>query len=194
MTKLTLTEQEELFARDCKLINLRYEYDGYKGNEKWAIVSELSPEEIKEKYFLIIGRYTPFVYLSVAQGDVIEESIRNDDKYAKRSRRTIDCYAIDDELSSRIHNEFSVEFEDPFERAEQEQLEAEKESLRESEIKKVDKALSMLQPIQRDRIVKHLICGYSTRTIASQEGVYHNSVVKSIAAAKKNFIKFYENL
>ena len=28
MTKLTLTEQEELFAKDCKLINLRYEYTG----------------------------------------------------------------------------------------------------------------------------------------------------------------------
>lgn len=24
--KLTLTEQEELFAKDCKLINLKYEY------------------------------------------------------------------------------------------------------------------------------------------------------------------------
>lgn len=27
--KLTLTEQEELFAKDCKLINLKYEYNGY---------------------------------------------------------------------------------------------------------------------------------------------------------------------
>lgn len=25
--KLTLTEQEELFAKDCKLINLKYEYN-----------------------------------------------------------------------------------------------------------------------------------------------------------------------
>ena len=28
--KLTLTEQEELFAKDCKLINLKYEYNGNK--------------------------------------------------------------------------------------------------------------------------------------------------------------------
>ena len=27
--KLTLTEQEELFVKDCKLINLKYEYNGY---------------------------------------------------------------------------------------------------------------------------------------------------------------------
>ena len=26
--KLTLAEQEELFAKDCKLINLQYEYSG----------------------------------------------------------------------------------------------------------------------------------------------------------------------
>ena len=32
--KLTLTEQEELFVKDCKLINLKYEYNGYTGDEK----------------------------------------------------------------------------------------------------------------------------------------------------------------
>ena len=40
--KLTLTEQEELFAKDCKLINLKYEYNGYTGAERWAIITELS--------------------------------------------------------------------------------------------------------------------------------------------------------
>ena len=40
--KLTLAEQEELFAKDCKLINLKYEYNGYTGDEKWAIITELS--------------------------------------------------------------------------------------------------------------------------------------------------------
>ena len=32
--KLTLTEQEELFVKDCKLINLKYEYNGYTGARK----------------------------------------------------------------------------------------------------------------------------------------------------------------
>jgi hypothetical protein len=44
MTKLTLEQQELLFANDCKLINLRYEYHGYTGTEKWAIVTELADE------------------------------------------------------------------------------------------------------------------------------------------------------
>ena len=41
MTKLTLTEQEELFAKDCKLINLRYEYTNYTGKEKWGLLPNL---------------------------------------------------------------------------------------------------------------------------------------------------------
>ena len=42
--------------------------------------------------------------------------------------------------------------------------------------------------------MKNVCCGLSSRAIAKQEGVYYSSVDKSIAAAKKNFIKFYENL
>ena len=101
--KLTLTEQEELFAKDCKLINLKYEYNGYTGDEKWAIITELSVKELWEKYPLVIERYSPFVHLSIAQGEVIDDANRNEDKYAKRSSRTLDCYGYDDEMSSQFH-------------------------------------------------------------------------------------------
>ena len=163
--KLTLTEQEELFAKDCKLINLKYEYNGYTGAERWAIITELSVKELWEKYPLVIERYSPFVHLSIAQGEVIDDANRNEDKYAKRSSRTHDCYGYD-----------------------------EREELRQCEIRKARIALSMLQPLQRERLMKNVCCGLSSRAIAKQEGVYYSSVDKSIAAAKKNFIKFYENL
>lgn len=88
MTKLTLEQQELLFANDCKLINLRYEYHGYTGTEKWAIVTELAEEELWVKYPDVIRRYTPFILLSMAQGEVIDESYRNNDKYEKRAKRT----------------------------------------------------------------------------------------------------------
>ena len=73
MTKLALEQQELLFANDCKLINLRYEYHGYTGTEKWAIVTELAEEELWVKYPDVIRRYTPFILLSMAQGEVITE-------------------------------------------------------------------------------------------------------------------------
>ena len=65
MTKLTLEQQELLFANDCKLINLRYEYHGYTGTEKWAIVTELAEEELWVKYPDVIRRYTPFIRLKM---------------------------------------------------------------------------------------------------------------------------------
>ena len=95
MTKLTLEQQELLFANDCKLINLRYEYHGYTGTEKWAIVTELAEEELWVKYPDVIRRYTPFILLSMVQGEVIDESYRNNDKYEKRAKRTIDVYGYE---------------------------------------------------------------------------------------------------
>ena len=100
----------------------------------------------------------------------------------------------DDEMSSQFHKELAIMFDDPFERAEEERLELEREELRQCEIRKARIALSMLQPLQRERLMKNVCCGLSSRAIAKQEGVYYSSVDKSIAAAKKNFIKFYENL
>ena len=72
-----------------KLINLKYEYNGYTGDERWAIITELSVKKLWEKYPLVIERYSPFVHLSIAQGEVIDDTNRNEDKYAKRSSRTL---------------------------------------------------------------------------------------------------------
>ena len=194
MTKLTLTEQEELFAKDCKLINLRYEYTNYTGKEKWAVVTELTEKELWKKYPDIVKRYTPFVLLSMAQGEVINESDRNDDKYEKRAKRTLDVYGYEDDISEQFHRELITPFADSFEQAEEEQLEIEKEQLRRMEIVKVRKVLEMMKPIQKERLCKVVLMGLSSRKIAQEEGVNYSAVDKSIAAAIKNFKKYYENL
>lgn len=194
MTKLTLTEQEELFAKDCKLINLRYEYTNYTGKEKWAVITELTEKELRKKYPDIIKRYTPFVLLSMAQGEVINEADRNDDKYEKRAKRTLDVYGYEDDISEQFHRELITPFADPFEQAEEEQLEIEKEQLSRMEIAKVRKVLEMMKPIQKERLCKVVLLGLSSRKIAQEEGVNYSAVDKSIAAAIKNFKKYYENL
>ena len=194
MTKLTLTEQEELFAKDCKLINLRYEYTNYTGKEKWAVVTEITEKELRKKYPDIIKRYTPFVLLSMAQGEVINEADRNDDKYEKRAKRTLDVYGYEDDISEQFHRELITPFADPFEQAEEEHLEIEKEQLRRMEIAKVRKVLEMMKPIQKERLCKVVLMGLSSRKIAQEEGVNYSAVDKSIAAAIKNFKKYYENL
>ena len=70
----------------------------------------------------------------------------------------------------------AIMFDDPFERAEEERLELEREELRQCEIRKARIALSMLQPLQRERLMKNVCCGLSSRVIAKQEGVYYSSV------------------
>lgn len=194
MTKLTLTEQEELFAKDCKLINLRYEYTNYTGKEKWAVVTELTEKELRKKYPDIIKRYTPFVLLSMAQGEVINEADRNDDKYEKRAKRTLDVYGYEDDISEQFHRELITPFADPFEQAEEERLEIEREQFRRMEIAKVRKVLAMMKPIQKERLCKVVLLGLSSRKIAQEEGINYNAVDKSIKAAKKNFKKYYESL
>ena len=194
MTKLTLTEQEELFAKDCKLINLRYEYTNYTGKEKWAVVTELTEKKLRKKYPDIVKRYTTFILLSMAQGEVINESDRNDDKYEKRAKRTLDVYGYEDDISEQFHRELITPFADSFEQAEEEQLEIEKEQLRRMEIAKVRKVLEMMKPIQKERLCKVVLLGLSSRKIAQEEGVNYSAVDKSIAAAIKNFKKYYENL
>lgn len=146
------TVATELFAKDCKLINLRYEYTNYTGKEKWAVVTELTEKKLRKKYPDIIKRYTPFVLLSMAQGEVINESDRNDDKYEKRAKRTLDVYGYEDDISEQFHRELITPFADPFEQAEEEQLEIEKEQLRRMEIAKVRKVLEMMKPIQKERL------------------------------------------
>lgn len=84
-----LNNQEELFARDCRLINLKYEYDGYTGTEKWAIITELTEGELWDEYPDIISRYTPFVLLSMAQGKVIIDDNRETHRCEMRDMSAI---------------------------------------------------------------------------------------------------------
>ena len=39
---LNLDALTEAFKADCKVIRLKYEYPGYTGTEKYAIISDLS--------------------------------------------------------------------------------------------------------------------------------------------------------
>ena len=39
-----ITAIDKQFKTECKVINLKYEYPGYSGKEKWAIITNL-PEK-----------------------------------------------------------------------------------------------------------------------------------------------------
>ena len=142
MTKLTLEQQELLFANDCKLINLRYEYHGYTGSEKWAIVTELAEEELWGKYPDIIRRYTPFILLSMAQGEVITEYQNYEAR--ERMRRLLFGHAFDinDGEFEVHHPELAVDT-DPIE-----------EIMLKDNIKRLREVLCYLSETQKRRVFK----------------------------------------
>ena len=181
MTKLTLTEQEELFAKDCKLINLRYEYTNYTGKEKWAVVTELTEKELRDKYPDIIKRYTPFVLLSVAQGKVITEYQNIEAKERMRKLRTGHIFDVNDGEFEEHHPELTIEpdFVAEYERKEK--------------YRQLYAALSILTQKQKQRVYKYFFCGKSYAEISREEKVDLTTVKETIEASIKKLEKFLKN-
>lgn len=173
MTKLSLTEQEELFAKDCKLINLRYEYTNYTGKEKWAVVTELTEKELRKKYPDIIKRYTPFVLLSMAQGEVITEYQNYEARERMRNLRFGHIFDINDEGFEEHHTEIAIDDDI-----------IEKISMQEQS-QKIREAIDTLTEIQKKRIIAYFFKEKSSREIAVSEGVNYSKVEKSINLALK---------
>ena len=57
MSKKQFNELELQFQEECEVINLKYEYDGYNGDISWAIISNLTEDEILEKFkYMLISK------------------------------------------------------------------------------------------------------------------------------------------
>lgn len=176
---------EEQFAKECKLINLKYEYYGYSGAESWAIVSELSKAELMEKYPEQISNYIPFVLLSVKQGEAITEYNRIEDKHRKR----------------RVNNELGYGFDEITEYAhpelvqpnfwEKQEEDAFNKQRTDKKMKLLLEAMTILTEKQRKYLILRFIKGMSARDIAKEESITHQAVEKHIGAAIKKFEKTF---
>ena len=191
---ITFAERKELFKTECKVVNLEYEYKscdeehkGCVGDTKWAIITDLSEEELKEKYADVIQPFTPFVLLTLEQGEIIKEFTQNEDKFRKRQLNNEDIFGYDEGISEIFHNEIAT----PDYWQEQDEIETRKH--REALLDLLDKALHTLTSTQRRRLYAHLVEGKSSRTIAKEEGVNYSKVDKSIAAGIKKITKFFKN-
>ena len=174
-------EAKKRFAEECKVINLKYEYHGYIGDEQYAIVSELSEAELLEKYPDIIQMYVPFVLLSVEQGRVLEEFDRNEDKFEKRQKRDKDILRFAEDETERLHSRLIEEdFVDAIVRAETWRFECDA----------LEKAFEVLTPVQNRRIIKYCVQGRSLREIAREEEVCFSMVDKSVKSGLEKMRKY----
>lgn len=160
------------FKLDCKIINLKYEYPGYKGDISWAILSELTEEELLTKYPEEIKRYIPFIWLSSVHREAFAESERNNKKHKMREIRHFDIQGYDDDMSIH-HSELVI---DCFE----------EEREREVDAWRLKNAIQKLKSKQRERIIKIFYEGKNSRQVAKEDGISYSAVDKSISNALCN--------
>lgn len=183
----------EEFKKSCKVLYLEREYPNHLGNVDWLIISDLSEEQLQKRFSETLSKYIPYILLSNEQGEPILESIRNNHKHEMRSKRTTEPFNYDDELLPLFHSEL-LSFVDPLEEKDRLIERVKDENKLDELIEKVRKTLSLMKPIQRDRLIKNVVRGLSSRKIAKEEGVNYSTVDKSIKAAMKNFRRIFEKL
>lgn len=179
MEKNNISALEEQFIQECKLINLNYEYPGYTGEEKWAIITDLTEEELRKKYEEIISSYRPFIILSSLFGSVRADFIRNEDKFSKRAKRSISIFDFSEETEEH-HPEIAAN-------------DLEEEAISNETAEQVQAAIALLKPIQRERLIKYFFQGKSLLQIAAEEGKSYSTVYESYQAALKKLKKIFEN-
>ncbi len=157
---------EKQFKKDCTVINLKYEYHDYDGEEKYLIISKLPKEELVEMYHEQLVKYIPFIYLSEEQGEAIKDFNRNEDKFRKRQINYGDMFSIEDGLMEIFHKELIISdmFDDIANR---------------DEITRIINVFSELSPTQKRRLIKYFFQNKSSRVIAREEGVNYSKVKKS---------------
>lgn len=156
------------FMKDCKVLNLAKEYEGYTGEEKYAIITDLSEEELNLCFKEELEKYRPYVILSTKMYAAILESNRNDKREYQRAYRYHDAYAIDDERA-------------PLDTSSDPAIIAESDDTYNHIINEIFK----LPGRQGQRLYQHFVLGLSIDEIAAADGVTAASVYESLSRAKK---------
>lgn len=186
--KNTVNARKDLFNNKYKVINLKYEYEGYAGNEKWAIISELSEKELFEQYPDKMRRYVPFVLLSVEQGEAISEYVKNEDKYRKRSFKNEDFFGYSEGLTENLHSEAVVP--DFVEQKEMDEYYRKRDELK---MQLFEKAIASLTAKQYKYLFMRYVERKTAVEIAKEEGISEQVVRKHSLIAIRKFEKIFED-
>lgn len=166
MEKNNISALEEQFIQECKLINLNYEYPGYTGEEKWAIISDLTEEDIMRKYAELIQPYSPFLLLNSSFGEIRKNYIRNEKKHQMRAIRSIHIFDVDEEFEEHHPEVATQSYEDEYEY--------------QVEIEKIHQAIQKLKPIQKERIIKFFFEDKSNSSGRPMEGQVITHALKKL--------------
>lgn len=169
MTNNFITALEEQFNTECEVINLKYEYLGYTGTERFAIVSSLSEMELRDKYSTLISAYEPFIILFTDYQEVRSKYNRNEHKHSVRLKCGSN-FDIEDDFEEHHPEVCTPDFT---------------QALFHESNQRLRNALMKLKSKQRERLLKMYYEGYSNDEIAMQEGVSASAISQSISGALK---------
>lgn len=159
-------------AVQVKVINLKHEYPGFTGDTNWAVITDLSEEELVRMFGNQFGSYGPFLILSLEEGEILADFNRNEDKHAKRQIRSGEAFGYEEGTSESVHEELVSDtlLDDV---------------LMELDIQMLKKCMDQLPEVQRRRVDLYYLNGMTLAEVAAAEGVNVNAVNKSIKAALK---------
>ena len=175
MTAKNRFELEQEFKAECKVIDLKHEYTGYRENIRWAIATALTETALRTKYSEIVSQYEPFLLLTEEHAKIFVQFHSNERKHQMRNAERGDAFGYEDGEMEKYHPEL---IENPFDRLFDEQFDS----------AELYKALDKLEPTRRQRVIMHYIDGISIVDIAEQEGVSPQAVQQSISRSL-NFLR-----
>lgn len=170
------------FERDCKIINLKYEYPGYIGEAKFGLITALSEDELKRRYSAQLTEYIPYIILSPFFGEIRAEFVRNEKKYIMRQQRSENIFGYD-ENTELMNPECQVQdyLTDMIAKADDEY-----------EKKLLLAALDTLTDTEKTRIIQHYCLGLTEREIAEKEGKSKNAIHLSLCSGMKKLKNFFK--
>lgn len=166
---LTATTNE---AVQVKVIDLRREYPGFTRDTSWAVITDLSQEGLEQLFGDQLEAYSPYLIMSLEEGEIIADFNRNEDKHAKRQLRSGEAFGYEEGTSEAVHEEMVTDtlLDDV---------------LMELDIKKLMECMDQLSEVQRRRVALYYLQDMTLAEVAAAEGVNVNAVNKSIKAALK---------
>lgn len=179
MTIKNSFELEQAFKLECKVIDLKHEYTGYREDVRWAIATSLTETSLRLKYGDIVSQYEPFLLLTKEHAQIFVQFHSNERKHQKRNAEHGDAFGYEDGEMEKYHPEL---IDNSFERIFDEQLAS----------AELYKALDKLESTRRERVINHYMHGISIVEIAEKEGVSPQAIQQSIARALiflKKFLK-----
>lgn len=157
------------FKKECKLINLTYEYPGYVGEKQWAIITDLTEAEILNKYTTLIQNFKPFIVLPSTFNDLRNNYIWNEKKHYWRSKRKNDSFNFS-EHTVEHHPELQLRS-------------TENEYFEKEQFQIINKAIKSLHPLQMICIIKFFFCGESLHQISIEENKSYSTIYESYLSA-----------